>query len=112
MCRRWCRPSDGLARSSSRSAVGDGLRVTARHLVVGLDGADWDLVEAIGRARLPTLFSLRDRGAYARLLSVLPFATLPNWTTFLTGMDPGTHGVFDFTTRDGYRVHFASGSAS
>lgn len=85
--------------------------MTARHLVVGLDGADWDLLEAIGRERLPTIFSLRDRGAYARLLSVLPFATLPNWTTFLTGMDPGTHGVFDFTMRDGYRVHFASGSA-
>lgn len=85
--------------------------MTARHLVIGLDGADWDLVEAIGRERLPTLFALRDRGAYARLLSVLPFATLPNWTTFLTGMDPGTHGVFDFTMRDGYRVRFASGSA-
>jgi predicted AlkP superfamily phosphohydrolase/phosphomutase len=85
--------------------------MTARHLVVGLDGADWDLLEAIGRDRLPTLFALRDRGAYARMLSVLPFATLPNWTTFLTGMDPGTHGVFDFTMRDGYRVHFASGSA-
>jgi predicted AlkP superfamily phosphohydrolase/phosphomutase len=85
--------------------------VTARHLVVGLDGADWDVIEAIGRDRLPTLFALRDRGAYARMLSVLPFATLPNWTTFLTGMDPGVHGVFDFTTRDGYRVHFASGSA-
>ena len=85
--------------------------MTARHLVVGIDGADWDLLEAIGRERLPTLFSLRDRGAYARLLSVLPFATLPNWTTFLTGMDPGTHGVFDFTMRDGYRVRFASGSA-
>lgn len=83
----------------------------ARHLVVGVDGADWDVIDAIGDARLPTLASLRARGAWARLGTVLPAATLPNWTTFLTAVDPGVHGVFDFTRRDGYRVHFASGSA-
>lgn len=85
--------------------------VGARHLIVGIDGADWDVIDAIGPARLPTLASLRARGAWARLVSVLPFATLPNWTTFLTGADPGVHGVFDFTQREGYRVRFTSGSA-
>jgi predicted AlkP superfamily phosphohydrolase/phosphomutase len=85
--------------------------MAARHLIVGIDGADWDVIDAIGPARLPTLASLRSRGAWARSVSVLPFATLPNWTTFLTALDPGTHGVFDFTQRDGYRVRFTSGSA-
>ena len=85
--------------------------MAARHLIVGIDGADWDVIDAIGPARLPTLASLRARGAWARSVSVLPFATLPNWTTFLTALDPGTHGVFDFTQRDGYRVRFTSGSA-
>jgi len=84
--------------------------VTARHLVLGLDGADVDVIHAIGRARLPTLFALMDRGAWARLESVQPPATLPNWTTFLTGTDPGVHGVFDFTTRQGYRVRFTAGT--
>ena len=83
----------------------------ARHLIVGIDGADWDVVDAVGPGRLPTLASLRARGAWARLTSVMPPATLPNWTTFLTGADPGVHGVFDFTRREGYRVHFASGAA-
>lgn len=87
------------------------VRVGARHLIVGIDGADWDVIDAVGPARLPTLSSLRARGAWSRLVSVLPFATLPNWTTFLTGADPGVHGVFDFTQRDGYRVRFTSGSA-
>lgn len=82
-----------------------------QHLIVGIDGADWDVIDAIGPGRLPVLASLRARGAWARLTSVLPFATLPNWTTFLTGADPGVHGVFDFTQRDGYRVRFTSGSA-
>ena len=84
--------------------------MSAKHIVLGLDGADMDLMEALGAAQLPTLFGLMERGAWARLESVQPPATLPNWTTFLTGLDPGQHGVFDFTTRDGYRVAFTAGT--
>jgi predicted AlkP superfamily phosphohydrolase/phosphomutase len=82
----------------------------ARHLVLGLDGADLDLVRAFGAARLPSLHALMARGAFAHLESVQPPATLPNWTTFLTGLDPGRHGVFDFTTRRGHRVLFTAGT--
>jgi predicted AlkP superfamily phosphohydrolase/phosphomutase len=78
--------------------------------VIGLDGADWDVIDALGPAVCPTLLRLRDEGAHARLRSVQPPATLPNWTTFLTGVDPGTHGVFDFTTRRGRRVAFTGGT--
>ena len=83
----------------------------ARSLILGLDGLDLDLLNEMGDARLPTLFSLMRSGAYARLESVQPPATLPNWTTFLTGLDPAAHGVFDFTRKHGYRVHFAAGTA-
>ena len=44
-------------------------------------------------------------------LVVMPAATLPNWSTMLTNADPGEHGVFDFTTRNGYRVAFEGGLA-
>ncbi len=82
----------------------------AKHLVLGLDGADLDLVRALGPSRLPHLHAIMERGAYAHLESVEPPATLPNWTTFLTGLDPGRHGVFDFTTRRGYGVRFTAGT--
>jgi predicted AlkP superfamily phosphohydrolase/phosphomutase len=84
--------------------------VSARHLVLGFDGADLELVLAIGESRLPNLFALMQRGVFAHQQSVMPPATLPNWTTFLTGVGPGRHGVFDFTTRHGYRVHFSAGT--
>lgn len=84
--------------------------MTARSLVLGLDGLDPDLVQALGPERLPHLHALATRGVFARLESVLPAATLPNWSTFLTGLDPGQHGVFDFTTRTGYRVRFTGGT--
>jgi len=82
----------------------------ARALVIGLDGFDLSLVEAFGRAHLPSLHALMARGVFAALESVQPPATLPNWTTFLTGVDPGRHGVFDFTTRRGTEVRFTAGT--
>ncbi len=79
-------------------------------LVIGLDGADLRLVEAMKDA-LPNLAGLCARGASAALESTLPFATLPAWTSILTGAPPGEHGVFDFTERDGYRVRFTGARA-
>lgn len=86
-------------------------RMAARALVIGLDGFDLELVEEFGPSRLPNLHALMSRGAFAALESVQPPATLPNWTTFLTGVDPARHGVFDFTTRKGYQVRFTAGTA-
>ena len=82
----------------------------ARHLLIGLDGAGLDLVRAFGAQALPNLHACIARGACAALRSVLPPATLPNWTTLLCGVNPGQHGVFDFTVREGYRVRFSAGS--
>jgi predicted AlkP superfamily phosphohydrolase/phosphomutase len=84
--------------------------MSARHLIIGLDGADLRLIHTFGRRRLPALFQLMDSGVTAAQRSVQPPATLPNWTTFLTGVNPGVHGVFDFTTRHGYSVRFDGGS--
>ncbi len=84
--------------------------MSTRTLILGLDGADLALVLTLGARRLPNLFALMERGTYAHQESVQPPATLPNWTTFLTGLDPGAHGVFDFTTRHGYSVRFSAGT--
>ncbi|MBI2893160.1 MAG: alkaline phosphatase family protein [Deltaproteobacteria bacterium] len=76
-----------------------------RLLLIGLDGADLRLVER-WRERLPALRGLVERGTSSALVSTLPFATLPAWSSILTGEPPGVHGVHDFTERDGYRVRF------
>lgn len=84
--------------------------MSARHLIVGFDGFDLAIVQQLGPALLPNVHGVMARGAFSAQRSVLPPATLPNWTTFLTGVDPGRHGVFDFTTRHGYDVRFSGGS--
>lgn len=47
--------------------------------------------------QLPNLAALRARGSYLPCRSTTPPATFPAWTTCVTGVNPGRHGVFDFT---------------
>lgn len=80
-------------------------------LIVGLDGATLDLVEPWVRdGTLPHLGALMERGAWGRLMAPMPPVTFPSWTTFMTGVNPGRHGIFDFTRRDddSYRVRFVN----
>lgn len=69
-----------------------------RFLLIGLDGAEPSLVEPwMDEGRLPNLAALRARGAYLPCASTIPPSTFPAWTTCATGVNPGKHGVFDFT---------------
>ena len=80
-------------------------------LILGLDGATLDLVEAWAKAGvLPNFARLIHEGTWGRLASTVPPATFPSWTTFMTGVNPGRHGVFDFARRvqNSYRVHFTN----
>jgi predicted AlkP superfamily phosphohydrolase/phosphomutase len=67
-----------------------------RVLVVGWDGADWDILDPLLEAgELPTLKGFLDRGRRGVSRSCLPSHSWAAWPTFLTGRDPGGHGVFD-----------------
>ncbi|MEZ4286729.1 MAG: alkaline phosphatase family protein [Polyangiales bacterium] len=84
--------------------------MAAKHLIIGLDGFDLDVVRALGPTLLPHIHQRMSEGAFSAQKSVVPPATLPNWCTFLTGVDPARHGVFDFTMRKGYSVQFTAGT--
>jgi predicted AlkP superfamily phosphohydrolase/phosphomutase len=67
-----------------------------RVLVVGWDGADWDILDPLLAAgELPALGALVERGRRGISRSSLPSHSWAAWPTFLTGRDPAGHGVFD-----------------
>lgn len=69
----------------------------SRVLVIGIDGATFDLIEPWAeKGALPNLARLMSEGARGPLESTLPPVTSPAWPTFATGKNPGKHGVFDF----------------
>jgi predicted AlkP superfamily phosphohydrolase/phosphomutase len=45
---------------------------------------------------MPRLASLRDRGAWGTLHSTVPTYTPPAWTSAITGVNPGRHGIYGF----------------
>jgi predicted AlkP superfamily phosphohydrolase/phosphomutase len=72
-----------------------------RVLVIGLDGLEPSLVEAmLDAGELPALAALRARGGYGRLATTFPAQTPVAWSSFATGTNPGGHGIFDFIRRD------------
>jgi len=82
-----------------------------RFILIGLDGAEPSLVEQwMTEGRLPALARLRREGGYCPLASTMPPATFPAWTTCVTGVNPGRHGIFDFTamTPGQYALRFVN----
>jgi predicted AlkP superfamily phosphohydrolase/phosphomutase len=67
-----------------------------RVMIVGWDGADWDVLDPLLAAgELPNLQALIGRGRRGVSRSCLPSHSWAAWPTFLTGLDPAGHGVFD-----------------
>ncbi len=68
-----------------------------RVLVIGLDGATWTALDPLmGEGRMPALAALTERGFKAALESTVPPVTAPAWSSFITGCNPGQHGIYQF----------------
>jgi predicted AlkP superfamily phosphohydrolase/phosphomutase len=67
-----------------------------RVLLIGWDGADWRILDPLLEAGLlPNLQALIDRGARGVLRSTIPTHSWSAWPSFLTGVEPADHGVYD-----------------
>jgi predicted AlkP superfamily phosphohydrolase/phosphomutase len=84
-----------LSACSHSSSAAHGKRV----IVLGVDAMDPHFVEAHWDV-LPNLRRLRDLGGLTQLATTTPPQSPVAWATFITGMDPAEHGIFDFVHRD------------
>jgi len=81
--------------------------------VVGLDAATFDVIDPLVQAGdLPNLARLLEGGARGSLRSTTHPLTPLAWTTMVTGVNAGRHGIWDFTERDesGYGMRIVNGS--
>ncbi|MEE8305117.1 MAG: alkaline phosphatase family protein [Candidatus Tectomicrobia bacterium] len=82
-----------------------------RVLLLGLDGATFDLIMPWAQSgKLPHFAHLLRRGPAGRLRSTVPPMSPPAWNSFMTGKNPGKHGIFDFTERQpqSYAMRFVN----
>jgi len=74
--------------------------MTNKVLIIGLDGATWDIIDPlISQGHLPNLSSMIDGGTRATLDTIHIPASNAAWTSFATGCNPDRHGIMDFTFR-------------
>jgi predicted AlkP superfamily phosphohydrolase/phosphomutase len=90
-----------LAAVLSAVACGGHASAGRRVIVLGFDGLDYGLTrELMARGRLPHFSRLAAGGGFAPLGTSIPPQSPVAWSTFITGLDPGRHGIFDFVHRD------------
>lgn len=69
-----------------------------RVAVIGLDGVGLPLVQdLIARGIMPNLGRIVAGGTLAPMRSSIPTISSVSWTGFMTGKNPGKHGVYGFT---------------
>ena len=82
-------------------------------LVLALDGATFDVIRPLAATgRLPNLAAWMKEGRAGGLASTKPPVTFPAWSSFMTGLAPADHGIFDFTQKKPgeYRLRFINSS--
>lgn len=95
-------PHSGISNSASESIeliTTERLGMT-RVLIIGMDGATFDIIRPLVDAgKLPHLKGIIDKSVCSPMASTVPPMTFPAWNTFMTGKNPGKHGIYDFTER-------------
>src|SRR5580698_9018554 len=82
-----------------RKAYGKAL--IKRAVILGFDGMDPELAERfMQEGKLPNLAQLRDQGTFRKLRTTNPPISPVAWSTFMTGVNPGKHNIYDFLARD------------
>ncbi|MGD2246630.1 MAG: alkaline phosphatase family protein [Candidatus Aminicenantes bacterium] len=78
-------------------------------LVIGLDGVPHSLLHDLAQKEvMPAVSKLIGSGHLHKMKASLPEISSVSWTNFMTGANPGAHGIFGFTDiqKDTYALRF------
>jgi len=77
--------------------------------VVGLDGVPFGLLTRLAEAGvMPHVADMIEHGGLRQMRAALPPVSSVSWSSFMTGANPGEHGIFGFTdlAPDSYQLRF------
>jgi predicted AlkP superfamily phosphohydrolase/phosphomutase len=101
---RW-RPGAGAAALTLLLIIalllpGCGSRPQGKVFVLGMDGLTFELLWPwVEEGHLPNFARLLEQGSSTQLVSAIPPSSPPAWTSAITGVNPGKHGIFGFVQR-------------
>jgi predicted AlkP superfamily phosphohydrolase/phosphomutase len=91
-----------LVITASVVSCGSGSASSSKKVIVlGIDGMDPKLLlKLMTEGKMPNFARLAEEGSFTPLGTSVPPQSPVAWSDFITGMDPGGHGIFDFIHRD------------
>ena len=78
-------------------------------LIIGIDGVPFEMIgELTEKLAMPHLKKILETGKLVKMSVTLPEISSVSWSSFMTGTDPGNHGIFGFIDlyRSTYRYWF------
>ena len=70
-------------------------------IILGIDGMDPQLLKQfMAEGKMPNFSTLARHGSFLPLTTSIPPQSPVAWSNFITGMNAGGHGIFDFIHRD------------
>src|SRR6266849_3521089 len=70
-------------------------------LILGIDGMDPQLLQGfMSQGKMANFAALASRGGFLPLQTSIPPQSPVDWANLITGMNQGSHGIFDFIHRD------------
>jgi predicted AlkP superfamily phosphohydrolase/phosphomutase len=92
---------DESAASAGSDAIATGKHGKPGIFVLGVDGMDPVILQRLMDAgQMPNFSKFAESGSFVPLGTANPPQSPVAWSTFVTGMNPGGHGVYDFVHRD------------
>lgn len=90
-----------LAVSLARTRAAETSSRAKKLIILGIDGMDPQLLrQFMAEGKMPSFAALAARGSFLPLQTSIPPQSPVAWANFITGMNPGGHGIFDFIHRD------------
>ncbi len=79
---------------------GGGAAPGKRVIILGFDGLDYEYTKRLmEEGKLPNFSRVAREGSFGPLETAIPPQSPVAWSNFITGMDSGGHGIFDFVHR-------------
>lgn len=87
--------------SNHKSAYIKNSKIAQKVIVLGIDGMDPVLLrQMINDGEMPNFRRVAEMGHLGNLQTVMPPQSPVAWASFITGTNPGGHGIYDFIHRD------------
>ncbi len=72
--------------------------MSEKTVIIGIDGVPFHLIRDLAKSGdMPNFASLIDDGYFSKMRSAIPEVSNVNWSSMVTGKNPGEHGIYGFT---------------